>query len=132
MSDERGREWPNISDGELELLKELWQHGPVTVRDLHGRLEQRGFTWAYTTVQTMLGRLEEKGYVAVDRDGLAHRFEAAVDRDSLLGRRLDELVNKICDGAVAPLLLNLVAGRKFSAEEIRRFRSMLDDAEGQR
>ena len=122
-------ELPAVSDGELEILKQLWELQPVTVRDLHGRLEQRGHTWAYTTVQTMLHRLETKGYVAVDRTGIAHRFSAAVSRDSLVGRRLDELAEKLCDGAAAPLLLHLVEGRRFTAEEIDRFRRLLDLAE---
>ena len=55
-----------------------------------------------------------------------------VDRDSLLGNRLDELVSKLCDGAVAPLLLNLVSSRSFSRDDIARFRKMLEDAEDAR
>ena len=120
---------PNISDAELELLKELWDSGSTTVRDLHSLFESRGYTWAYTTVQTMLTRLEEKGYVNVDRTDLRHEFAAAVDRDSLLGSRLDELADKICGGAAGPLLLNLVNKGRFSADEIAKFRGMLDRAE---
>ncbi len=120
---------PNISDSELELLKELWDGGATSVRSLHSLLETRGHTWAYTTVQTMLTRLEEKGYVRVDRSGIAHMFEASVNRDALLGNRLDELAQKICDGAAGPLLLNLVNKGRFSSDEISRFRRMLDEAE---
>ncbi len=127
--DHNTKGWPNTSDAELELLKQLWEQGSTTVRELHGRLEEAGHSWAYTTVQTMLTRLEEKGYVEVDRSGIAHSFRALVSRDSLLGRRLAELADKICDGAAAPLLLQLVSRNRFSADEIARLRRLLDGDE---
>lgn len=117
-----------LGDAELALLKELWDRGPLTVRELCDALEARGAGRAYTTVQTMLNRLVEKGFVAVDRDGHAHVFRAAVSRDALIGRRLRELADKLCDGAVTPLLLNLVDRERFSAEDIARLRAIVDAA----
>ena len=118
-------EFPAITDAELTLLKALWDHGPSTVRALHTATPDR----AYTTVQTLLLRLEEKGVVRVDRTGLAHVFEAAVSREDLLDRRLHALADELCDGAAAPLLLRLVAGRKVSTADISHFRRLLDAAQ---
>jgi len=120
---------PKISDSELLLLKQLWVLERATVRQLHGALGADGQGWAYTTVQTMLARLEEKGCVRVDRSGFAHVFSAAISRTALLEQRLDELRDKLCDGAAAPLLLHLARQQKFTADEIARFRKLLDDAE---
>lgn len=120
---------PKISDSELVLLKELWSLERATVRALHRALVAAGSDWAYTTVQTMLARLEEKGCVRVDRSGFAHVFTAAVSRTWLVGQRLDELRDKLCDGAAGPLLLHLAKGQTFTAEEIARFRQLLRDAE---
>lgn len=120
---------PAPSDAELELLKQLWERGPCTVRELHGDLEAAGLGWAYTTVQTMLGRMKEKGYVEVDRDGFAHVFRPAMSRDSLVGLQLQDLMEKLCDGAATPLLLHLAEGRRFTTDEIAKFRALLDEAE---
>lgn len=120
---------PAPSDAELELLKRLWDRGPSTVRELHSVIEVAGLGWAYTTVQTMLGRMEEKGYVDVDRDGFAHIFSPAISRDSLVGLQLQELMQKLCDGAAAPLLLHLAEDGEFTAAEIAQFRELLDKAE---
>lgn len=120
---------PQLSDGELELLKLLWEHGDSTVRAMHAHADAVGLGWAYTTVQTMLARMEEKGYVAVDRGGFAHVFSAKVSRDSLLGQQLRGLMNKLCDGSAAPLLARLVGRESFSSEEIATFRKLLDEAE---
>ncbi len=122
---------PPISEAELDILKVLWEHGPGTVREINGLLRQ-GRRWAYTTVLTLLQRLEAKGYVASDKSEQAHVFRAGVSRARLLRQRLKELANQLCEGAAAPLMLALVEGRRFTAEELEQFRRLLDELEGKK
>jgi BlaI family penicillinase repressor len=122
----------SIGEAELEVLKVLWEHGAGTVRQINARLEPRGHQWAYTTVQTMLHRLQGKGCVKSgrgDQGGVAHVFEATVTRDRLLSQRLRDLANQLCDGTASPLLLALVEGQRFTSEDIRHFRKLLDQLE---
>jgi predicted transcriptional regulator len=120
------RHRPPISDTELDVLKVLWEHGPATVRDLNTRLYAQGRRWAHTTVLTLLQRLQTKGYVRSDKSGVAHVFRATVSRERLLRQRLKELSNDLCQGAATPLVLALVEGQNFTAEEIEQFRRLLD------
>ena len=132
-----GSNVPTVSDAELDVLKVLWQRGASTVRQVEAQLRRRKRRWAYNTVLTLLSRLREKGYVASDRAGdksgeagTAHLFRAAVSRDQLLRHGLSELADRMCDGTASPLVHALVQGQRFSAEEIARFRKMLDQLEG--
>jgi predicted transcriptional regulator len=109
----------------------LWEHGPGTVRDVHGRLRRLGDR-AYNTVLTLLQRLEAKGYVASDKTGVAHVFRAAVSRERMLKRRLKDLANQLCEGTATPLLLALVEGGRFTAAEIEQFRQLLDELESKK
>jgi len=118
-----------ISDAELDVLKALWTLEQATVRDLQAYLQKQGREWAYTTVQTLLQRLEEKSYVKCDRAGRAHVFRARVTRDAHVGARLEELVDRVCDGTASPLVISLVERGHFSKDEIDRFRQLLDDIE---
>ena len=115
-----------VSDSELEVLKVLWAHGPATVRDVAATLRRQRRRLAYNTVLTLLSRLRDKGYVTADRREQAHQFRAAVSRDALLGSSLAELANRVCDGTTSPLVLALVKGQRFSADEIAEFRKLLD------
>ncbi len=115
-----------ISDTELEVLKVLWENGPGTVRELSAILREQGRTWVYNTVLTLLQRLEAKGYVQSDKREQAHVFHAVVSRDTLLRDHLKELAEQLCEGAPAPLVLALVEGHRFTAEEIEHFRQLLD------
>jgi predicted transcriptional regulator len=115
-----------ISDAELEVLKVLWEQGPGTVRLVNAVLQGRGRRRAYTTVQTLLLRLEAKGYVRSNKGAPAHVFEAAVSRERLLSQRLRDLADQLCGGTASPLLLALVEGGRFTAEELEEFRRLLD------
>ena len=127
MAESRG----TISATELEVLKALWQDGPATVRELAAALRGQGRRWAYTTVQTLLKRLQDKGYVRSDTSGLAHIFRPAVSRERLLGQRLGDLADQLCDGTATPLVMALVNERVFSKEEIAQFRGLLDQLESE-
>jgi len=118
---------PPASDAELEVLKVLWEAGPSTVRDVAAQLRRRRRRLAYNTVLTLLTRLRDKGYVAADRRDTAHLFRAIVTRDELVGFSLANLADRVCDGTASPLMLALVRGQRFTAEEIAQLRRLLDD-----
>jgi BlaI family penicillinase repressor len=121
---------PALSVSEREVLQVLWDHGPCTVRALNGVLEGQGRRWAYTTVATLLQRLVVKKYAASDPRAVPHVYRALVSRDELLDRRLKDAALEFCDGRAAPLVLALVQGNQFSADELARLRRLLDEAAG--
>jgi len=118
-----------LSETELEVLRALWDRGAGTVREINELLAERGRRWAYTTVLTLLARLEGKGYVASDKSGVAHVFRPLVTREKLLSQRLDTLAAELCEGTATPLVHALVQGRRFTPDEIARFRQLLDEIE---
>ena len=117
---------PSLSETELEVLRVLWRHGPLTAREAGDLLAGRKRRWAYTTVLTLLHRLKAKGYATTDTSNVAHVFRPVVSREKLLRQRLRRLAVDLCDGAASPLISALVADQKFSADEIREFRELLD------
>src|SRR5579885_2704296 len=99
---------PDVTDAELAVLRLLWDRGTLTRRQLTDSLYPDGGPAHYTTVQKLLERLEGKGYVRSALAGSVREFTATVGRDDLIRRRLRDVADKLCDGAVAPLLMNLV------------------------
>jgi BlaI family transcriptional regulator, penicillinase repressor len=121
---------PALSVSEREVLKVLWDHGPRTIREINEVLVQQGRHWAYTTVATLVGRLVVKEFAAGNPSAVPHIYRAVVSRDELLDRRLKDAAEEFCDGRAAPLVLALVQGNQFSADEVARLRRMLDEAAG--
>jgi BlaI family transcriptional regulator, penicillinase repressor len=118
----------DVTDAELGVMQRLWEQGPATIRQLAEHLHGGACTTAqYATVQKLLDRLETKGCVRRDRGGAAHTFAAAVNRDQLIGRRLQDVAEKLCGGSLTPLLTHLVRSRPLSAAEREELRSLIDE-----
>ena len=75
---------PVMSDAECAVLKVLWEHGPLAVRDVVARLAESGQRWARSTVITLLQRLEKKGYVASDKSQFAFVFRPVLSREDVM------------------------------------------------
>jgi len=114
-----------VTDAELELLKILWDRGPHSPRELRDVLAARRRDRAYTTVQTLLHRLLRKGLVAREKRGANRVYRARRSRDELLADQLDELAERVCDGARTPLLLSLARAERMTPEELARLKGVL-------
>lgn len=115
-----------ISEAEREVLRVLWDEGPVGVRQVHERLTASGLDWSRSTVITLLQRLEKKGYVASDKSGFAFVFRAEVSREELVRQRMDELADDLCDGQWGPLLLAFTERQKLKPKEIAELQQLID------
>ena len=127
-----GTERPAMSDAEREVLKVLWDHGPLGVRAVVAELKDHGQDWTRSTVITLLQRLEKKGYVASDKSRYAFVFRPVVSREDVMSARMNDLAGELCDGDALPLVLAFAERHRFSAEELARIRKMIDELEAKR
>jgi BlaI family penicillinase repressor len=121
------REIQDLPDAELAVLQALWDGGPATIRQLTDVLYPRGTDTHYATVQKLLDRLEAKGCVARDRSSWAHVFRATIDRDELIGRRLQAVAEKLCGGSLTPLMTNLVRSKRLTPKERKEIRKLMEE-----
>jgi BlaI family transcriptional regulator, penicillinase repressor len=117
----------DITDAELAVLEVLWRAGPCSIRQITDVLYPEGRAAHYATVQKLLERLEAKQSVRRDRSGSIHRFAATVDRDELIGRRLQSVAEKLCGGSWTPLLTHLVQRQKLSAQDRQALRDLIEE-----
>ena len=122
---------PDLSTAELEVLKVLWDHGPLTVREVLNHLHESGRELAYTTVLTFLNRLEQKKCVASDKTEVAYIYRPQLKREKVTQSKLKSLITELYDGSATPLVLQLMKSQRFSAEEIEELQQHLDSLEQQ-
>ena len=115
----------DVTNTELAILQVLWDRGEATRREIADALYPGGGESHYATVQNLRGRLERKGFVRHDRGDGVLSFSATVDRDELIRRRLRDLADKLCGGAAAPLVMNLVRSQPLTAAEVEELTAFL-------
>ncbi len=124
-----GRHPQDVTETEMGVLQLLWDKGASTVRQLADQLYPDGGVSAFATVQKLLERLEDKEMVKRRKAPGGQQFYATMDRDTLIGRRLRQMAEQLCDGSLTPLLTQLVRQQKWSAKERSALRGLLRELE---
>jgi len=117
----------DVTDAELAVLQVLWDHGSAAIRELTEVVYPHDVETQYSTVKRLLTRLEDKGYVGRDRSESVHKFEAIVDRDALVSRRLEALADSLCEGSISPLLTHLAKSERLTKEQQDMLLSLIGD-----
>jgi len=119
---------PGLGAQELAIMKVVWRHGDVSVREVYETLRERRPV-AYTTVMTMMNTLEGKGYLKKALDGRAYRYRPALPEQRVVRAMVREFVERVFDGASAALVAHLVSRRRLSDDEREELRRLIDGAE---
>jgi predicted transcriptional regulator len=122
----RGRS-PALTDGELRIMRVLWERDRATVGDVVDALNHRPKP-AYNTVLTMLRILERKGYVMHEKEGRAFTFVPLVDRGQARRHALTHLLTRFFDGSSEQLVLDLLGHDQSDLEELQRVRELIERA----
>ena len=113
-----------VTEGELSILEVIWDQGAPTSRDIAAAIYEKVTDSKMASVQKLLERLEAKSCVGRDRRERAHRFRALVSREDFLRHRLQGLADRLCGGAIVPLVTTLLRSKKGLSkkhgEELRR------------
>ena len=116
------------TDSELAILRVLWSRGPSTVRQV---AEVMGREASYTTVLKLMQIMTEKRLVRRDEAARTHVYEAAYTEDQTQRHLVTDLLDRVFDGSAAKLVLQALASRKASPEELEEIRKLLDKETGE-
>lgn len=116
---------PRPTDAELALLRVLWDHGPSTVRQIHEVVSVERPT-GYTTVLKLLQIMTEKGLVERDERARTHVYRARLSAAETQRQLVGHLVDRAFGGSAAALVMQALAARRASPEELAEIRRLLD------
>ena len=117
----------NPTEGEEELLSLLWEHGSLSISEVHERL---GRDLGYTTVQTRLNRLVAKGWVEKMKVGKQPtHYAAVIEPGTVRETQLDYFVERVTKGSVVPLVAHLVQGTSLTQGELAELKKVIREAE---
>ena len=116
---------PRPTDAELAILRVLWDLGPSTVRQVHDVLGRDRPT-AYTTALKLLQIMAEKGLVTRDERERTHIYHARVGEEQTQRQLVRDLLDRAFGGSSSKLVMQALAARRASPEELGEIRRLLD------
>jgi predicted transcriptional regulator len=117
------------TEGELAILRVLWESGSHTVRDIHKTLNEIRPT-GYTTVLKLMQIMTEKGLVERDENVRPQIYRARYSQEHTQRQLVRDLLDRAFGGSVRAMVLQALAAKKSSAEELEAVEKLLDRFEG--
>ena len=120
---------PKPTDAELAILRVLWARGASTVRQVHEVLSRERPT-AYTTALKLLQIMTEKGLVRRDESDRTHVYHARLSEEQTQRQLVRDLLDRAFGGSASKLVMQALAARRTSADELSEIRKLIDGREG--
>jgi predicted transcriptional regulator len=119
---------PRPTDAELSILRILWERGPSTVRQVHELLARERPAAVYTTALKLLQIMAEKGLVDRDERDRTHVYRARLSEETTQRQLVRDLLDRAFGGSAGKLMMQALATKRASAEELKDIRQAIDDA----
>ncbi len=118
--------YPKLTEREAEVMEQLWERGPLTVRQL---LEAYPDPKPHVnTVSTMVRILEDKGYVSHDPDSSKpFRYFALAQASDFAGRSLAKVIKSYFNNSYTSAVSALVEEEKISVDELKQIIDLIEN-----
>ena len=117
---------PPLGEQELEVLRFVSEHAPVTAREVvAGFGEERNL--ALTTILTVLERLRKKGYLTRKKQEGAFSYSPRIPQARVLHSLVSQFVEKTLGGSVSPVVAYLAEARGISDADLAELEKVVDE-----
>jgi BlaI family transcriptional regulator, penicillinase repressor len=115
-----------LTNAEHRIMEVIWARGSATVAEVVEALEGKD---AYTTILTLIRILKAKGYLSCRKEGRAHVFTPAVDRNTVARKAAHQLLSKFFGGSPSELVLSFLRDEELTPEELDQIKERIQNSE---
>lgn len=115
----------NVTGAESEIMTALWERSPRTVEEIVGEVGPRK-SWGEATVKTLINRLLKKKAIKSEQIEGRKRYSPLLQRADYLQSESQDLLDRLFDGELAPLVAHFAQHRSLKPEEAERIRKIIE------
>ncbi|MGB3800407.1 MAG: BlaI/MecI/CopY family transcriptional regulator [Lewinella sp.] len=122
------------TESELNILRVLWDAGPLTVREVNDALNTEAAAAGdkpigYTTTLKIMQLMAEKGLVDRDVSSRSHIYRAAVAQERTQRNLLSRFVDRAFGGSRSELILRALGDGEATAAELEEIKQLIKKLE---
>lgn len=119
---------PKPSEAELEILQEIWESAPLTVREVHEKLALRKKV-GYTTTLKQMQRMLEKGFIKRKEEEKGHYYSALIKEEETKSQIFDKMIDTLFKGSAMEMIMHALGRNDSNEEELKMLKEWLDNKE---
>jgi predicted transcriptional regulator len=120
-----------IGRAELEILRYITDHHPVSVRDVADHLAAtKGHT--RTTALNVMERLREKGYLTREKAEGVYRYSPSQSKGQLLRSLVRDFVDGMLGGSLEPFVAYLTHDAHLNDDQVEELRQLVRQLDEER
>jgi len=118
----------NIGQAELEVLRYIQDHHPITVRRAADHFAQaRGHV--RTTTLNVMGRLVRKGYLTRRKSDGVYQYAPRLPKGEQLRGLVGEFVERALGGSLSPFVAYLANDAELNNDDLAALKRLVDQLE---
>lgn len=112
---------PKIFESEYRFCLILWEHEPVSSRELVAFCKEQ-LGWKKSTTYTVIKRLSERGVLKNEKSVVT----SLISKEEVQAAEIDELVDKKFEGSLPAFVAAFTKHQRISEKEIDEMQAMID------
>lgn len=112
---------PKIFESEYRFCLILWEHEPISSRELSELCKEK-LGWSKTTTYTVIKRLSDRGVLKNENTVVT----SLVSKEEAQASEIDELVEKKFEGSLPAFIAAFAKKKNLSDDEIEQIRKIID------
>ena len=113
------------TEGELQILKVIWELGPSTVKIVNDCLSVNKDV-GYTTTLKQMQIMFEKGLLNRRKEGKHHIYISEISREDTQTQVVNKILDTLFQGSAMKLVMHALGNRPSSPEELEEIRNYLN------
>jgi BlaI family penicillinase repressor len=116
------------TESELEIMQVLWEHGPLTVRQVNDLLNRQRRV-GYTTTLKIMQIMTDKGMLTRDTGQRSHIYSPALQPEEVQAAILDHVLRTVYRGSTSSLVLQALGNHTASRTEMEKIKALIEKLE---
>lgn len=112
-----------LFDSEMKVMELIWQHEPVTAKEL-SLIAKKQIGWNKNTTYTVIKKLAAKGFVRRGEPGFI--CTSLISREEVRKTETQSLTDRLFGGSKKALFSALLSDESLTREDIEELRRMIE------
>lgn len=122
------QEIPDLSRAEFDILRILWKHERLSVREVHDQLVEI-YNWAYSTTKTMMDRMVSKKLLKREEFHRVFLYRALITKPQGLMRWIRFFADRVLEMDQGTVVSMFARSKSLSPDEIEELSRLLEEDE---